>query len=143
MTCKSKCSKSVINVKQHFTIIFFREKGRVKPRLFKIWDHQTDQAIVDKSAQTAAAQKVDLKNPEVRARFLKHYNRARLALAGKANVFQQWETITAKTEPAENDLFSNWLNALAMKSMAIQNELLLDFKRPLVIHMMLAPNSFL
>ena len=91
----------------------------------------------------AKKNRAQLDQIEVKQRFLRHYNRERLALAGKCDVLKDWDVVIPKSEPAESDLLANWLNTQANKSMAIKDGLILDFKRPLVINMLLAPNNFL
>ena len=80
--------------------------------------------------------------PDGRARFLRHYNRNRLAMASTLDVMANYDVITPKTEPSDTDMFPNWLNTLSNKSMALRSEPFLTFKRPLVIDMVIAPNHF-
>ena len=105
-------------------------------------DHQTDHDLVERALPEAKKNRAQLELPEARARFLRHYNRSRLALASKSEVLSHWDTCIPTSEPADTDLFANWINTQAHKSMAIKNATILDTKRPLVINMMLAPNSF-
>jgi len=105
-------------------------------------DHQTDHELVERAMPEAMKNRAQLELPEVRARFLRHYNRARLALASKSEVLSHWEPCMPVSEPADSDLFGNWLNTQAHKSMAIKGAVILDFKRPLVINMMIAMDSF-
>ena len=105
-------------------------------------DHQTDHDLVERAMPEAMKNRAQLELPEVRARFLRHYNRSRLALASKSPVLTNWEACLPVSEPADTDLFGNWLNTQAYKSMAIKGAVILDFKRPIVINMMIAPDSF-
>ena len=91
----------------------------------------------------AIKNRAQLEIPQGRARFLRHYNRFRLALASQTSALNHWDIITPKSEPCDQDMFANWLNTLSNKSMAIKDAVILDFHRPLVMHMMLIPDNFL
>ena len=93
--------------------------------------------------EEAIKNRAQLGNPDTRTRFLRHYNRNRLALASTLEVTNNYDLITPKTEPSDTDLFPNWLNTLANKSMAVRAAPILTFKRPLIIDMIVAPNHFL
>ena len=123
--------------------IFFSSQEKPKPRIFKIKDHHEDHLVVEEAMPEAIRNRAQLELPQVRERFLRHYNRHRLAMASKTEVMNHWDVITPKTEPADSDLFANWLNTQANKSMAIKDALILDFKRPLVMHMMIIPDNFM
>ena len=115
----------------------------VKPKLFKILDQQDDEQVIKRALKEAKEKRANIDQPEVAKRFLKHYNRARLALASTSKALKGWETIEPKSEPQDQDLFANWLNSLAFKAVASTNKIILDFKRPLTVHMMLIPKKFL
>ena len=113
-----------------------------KPRIFKVMDHQTDHELIERAMPEAMKQRAQLDLPEARSRFLRHYNRSRLALASKSPVLSQWEACAPVAEPADSDLFANWLNMQSHKSMAIRGAPIINLKRPLVINMMIAPDEF-
>ena len=112
-----------------------------KPRIFKIMDHQTDHDLVERAMPEALKNRAQLEVPQVRARFLRHYNRSRLALASKSPALSHWEACAPVAEPADSDLFANWLNTQSHKSMAIRGAPIINLKRPLVINMMIAPDD--
>ena len=124
-------------------IYFLRESENSRPKIFKIWDHQTDHQLVEEAMPEAQKSRAQLELPEVRARFLRHYNRNRIELAGTTEMLNNYDVITPKTEPSDTDMFANWLNSLTNRSMAIAGAPILDFKRPLVIDLILAPDYFL
>ena len=120
-----------------------RSLERPKPKIFKVKDHHQDHLVVEEAMPEAIKNRAQLELPEGRARFLRHYNRHRLAMASQTEVLDQWDLITPKSEPNDGDFFANWLNTLSNKSMAIKDAIILDFHRPLVMHMMIIPNNFL
>ena len=113
-----------------------------KPRIFKVQDHQTDYEVIERAMPEALKNRAQLEIPEVRTKFLRHYNRSRLALASKAAVVDHWEACAPVSEPADTDLFANWINMQSHKSMAIKGAPIINLKRPLIINMMLAPDNF-
>ena len=120
----------------------FRAKENSPPKIFKVWDHTEDHVIVEEAMEEAIKNRAQLDIPLGRTRFIRHYNRNRLAMASTLDIMTNYDVITPKTEPADTDMFPNWLNTLANKSMALRSAPILTFKRPLVMDMIIAPNNF-
>ena len=123
--------------------ILLRGSKQVKPRLFKVHDHQEDHLLVEEAIPDATKNNVKLDRIDVRKRFLRHYHRERLAMASNLPMLKEWDPLPAKTEPLDDEVMSNWLNTQAVKSLAVSNGLILDFKRPVEIDMILLPNEVL
>ena len=81
--------------------------------------------------------------PEVKNRFLKHYNRQKLAIASRSKALLHCKPMEMKAEPNDSDLFANWINAWSFKVGANKDAMIVDFKRPIIINMILVPNCFM
>ena len=121
----------------------FRSSEPVKPRLFKVFDHQEDHLLVEEAAPEARKNNIKLDLPDLKKRFLRHYYRERLALAGTVPVLKSWDALPPKTEPVDDELLPNWLNTQGIKSLGVRDGLMLDLKRPIEIDMILVPNELM
>ena len=120
-----------------------RESKGTRPKFFKVWDHQPDHTLVEEATDKARQAGMRLDSAENRNLFLKAYNRKRLALASVSKALKDWDCIEPRTEPADTDILSNWLNSQSVNAVGVQSEINLDFKRPLVFDMIFIPDRFL
>lgn len=98
---------------------------------------------MEEAIPEASKNNVKLDRIEVRKRFLRHYHRERLAMASNLPMLKEWEALPYKSEPLDDEVMANWLNTQAVKSLAVSNGLIIDFKRPVEIDMILLPDDVL
>ena len=119
----------------------FRDTETVKPRIFKVFDHQPDHTLVEEAIEAAASTTVNLNSTENRSLFLKAYNRKRLALASTSKALKNWSVMPGRSEPADTDIFANWLNTQSNLSLASDSGIILDFKRPIILDLIIIPDK--
>ena len=129
--------------KQDYNYEFFRDEEVSKPKIFKVLDHQSDEALLDLATKRAQKAKIDISSPEKKALFLKAYNRKRLALAGVSKALKSWEVMPSRTEPTDSEPLAYWLNRQANKALSVTEGVTIDFRRPLEFDMILIPDKFL
>ena len=115
----------------------------MKPRLFKVHDHEEDHRIVEEAFPEATKNNIKLDRLDVKNRFLKHYHRERLAMASTLPILKDWDPLPPKTEPVDDELLANWLNTQAIKSVAASNGLIINLQRPIEIDMILVPDQIM
>ena len=97
--------------------------------------------MVEEAFPEATKNNIKLDRTDVRDRFLRHYHRERLALASSLPILKEWDSLPPKSEPADDEPLATWLNTQAIKSLAAANGLIIDFKRPIEIDMIIVPDS--
>ena len=99
--------------------------------------------MVEEAFPEASKNNIKLDRTDVRDRFLRHYHRERLALASSLPVLKDWDSLPPKSEPADDEQLSTWFNTQAIKSLAASNGLIIDFKRPIEIDLIILPDQLM
>ena len=64
-------------------------------------------------------------------------------MASTIEALKRWDPLPEKSEPVDEEVFANWLNTQSVKSLATKDGLMLDFKRPVEVDMILVPNELM
>ena len=64
-------------------------------------------------------------------------------MANSISALKQWDPLPEKSEPVDEEKLANWLNTQGVKSLATKDGLMLDFKRPIEVDMILVPNELM
>ena len=96
---------------------------------------------MEEAIPEATKNNIKIDRIDVRKRFLRHYHRERLAMASNLPLLKDWDALPFKSEPLDDEVMANWLNTQAVKSLAVTNGLIIDFKRPVEIDMILLPDE--
>ena len=131
------------------TIIYEIHRPDVKPRPFKILDHETDDMLIYRLQSLADQQwkdqnltvSKDLKAYKERPIWL--YNRAKLEAAATTAVFDNFDGIIPANVPMDSGLIRDWLNLQHSRSLIPANGARVDLTVPLEFDICLIPDEAL
>ena len=128
---------------QRFSKKFYLRTQNTTKRIFWSLDHQTDDEILDLTQKELEKAQVKLQDATAKRSFIDNYRRAKTEIIAKSDHLAGYELVQADQMPSNTEILAAWLIKNQTKAILSTDNVVMDFRAPIEIEALLAPQNLM